>query len=79
MMETRFFKIILEFIRWSLIVLSIVAIVLSISVAIKSPSFHDRLYHDFIDFIGFFQPFTVLFAATFVVISMGFVMRQFKK
>jgi len=75
----RFFKVILEFIRWTLIVLSIIAIVLSISVAIKSPSFHDRLYHDFIDFISFFQPFTILFAATFVVISVGFVVRQFKR
>src|SRR3954468_20470990 len=72
----RFSKGFLEFLSWLLVSLTVVAIFLSISIAIKSPFFHDTFYGDFSRFIQVFEPFSMLLGAIVIVVAAAYLLGQ---
>src|SRR5262245_52381974 len=71
-----FFKGFLEFIRWLLISLTVVVIFLCISIAIKSPFFHDQFYGDLVRFVDVFEPFGITFGAILFVVVAAYLLGQ---
>ena len=67
-------KFSLDFFQWTLIVLSGFAVIFSFAEATKYPV--EISYVGFIGLLNFFEPFKILFAATFVVITANYSLRQ---